>query len=377
MQGNEQGQRPTTAVQTTVEKSKCNREALEFLITPEQRRELGGLPQTQVVDCNRWAERWNEDVAQTERDVKDGRLEPVQDPADQINRKAPFDLSTWWTESKKDVNTARTIENNQSRLDALRDRNRIRLHSPATDSSGGVRVTCNGLRFSFPVVGDASAATLPRPTPPPAPVDGALCEQGDAGGKDSSMDVGGGDAGGNGSSTDDDVGGENGGGVGEGGDLNDGGSSSGTGGTAGGTAWGGASSAQGGIGRVREGDGAYVVPAAACSTHQSVAPTFGTGVGFASAARVWNPQPPVPSPPPSPAPPPTKRLRSCQVCGHIEAKPKWKGLHIGGGRHSGAKVCSVQVEHRRKVDKPLAQRNRFKGACKCDDCKQLFLCLYL
>ena len=75
-------------------------------------------------------------MAQTERDVKAGRLEPVQNPADQINRKAPFDLSSWWTESKKDVNTARTIENNKSQLDALRDRNRIRLHAPATESSG-------------------------------------------------------------------------------------------------------------------------------------------------------------------------------------------------------------------------------------------------
>ena len=62
MQGNEQGQRPTTAVQTTAEKSKFDREVLSYLITPEQRRELGGLPQTQVIDCNRWAEHWNEGV---------------------------------------------------------------------------------------------------------------------------------------------------------------------------------------------------------------------------------------------------------------------------------------------------------------------------
>lgn len=363
LQGNEQGERPTTSVQTTAEKSKFDREALTFLVTPEQRRELGGLAHTQVIDFNRWAGQWNEDVAQTERDVHAGRLEPVQDPSKQINRKAAFDLSNWWTESKKDVNTARTIENNKSQLQAMRERNRVRVHSSATESSGAVGVTFNGLRFSFPLAPASSATTPPRPIPPLAPVDGAPCEQGDAGGNDSSMDVGGGDAGGNGSSMDDDVGGENDGGVGEGGGLNDEGSSS----RADGTACGGASE-QGGTGRVREGGGAYVVPAAACSTHQSVAPTFGTGLGFASAASVWNHQPPVPPPAPSPAPPPTKRPRSCQICGHIGNKRRWKPLHTGGGRH-GAKVCSVPDEFRRAVDCPGAKRNRFNGPCECNDCK--------
>ena len=137
--------------------------------------------------------------------------------------------------------------------------------------------------FPSPLVNDSSEKLLyPDPTPRPAPVGGAPCEQGDAGGNDFPIDVGGGDAGGSDSPMDD-FGGENSSGVDERDGLNDGGSSSGAGGSAGGTAGGGAcggASAQGvGItGRVMEGDGAYVVPAAACSTHQSVAPTFGTGM---------------------------------------------------------------------------------------------------
>ena len=67
MQGQEQGEHPSTAVQTVAEKAKFEREALMYLITPEQRRELGGLSHTQVIDVNRWAVRWNEDVGRTER----------------------------------------------------------------------------------------------------------------------------------------------------------------------------------------------------------------------------------------------------------------------------------------------------------------------
>lgn len=351
MQGNEHGQRPTTAIQTAAEKSKFEREALTYLITPEQRRALGGLSYTQVIDFNRWAGDWNEEVAKQERDVIAGRLEPVQDPANQINRKAPFDLSHWWTESKKDVNTARTIENNKRQLQAMRERNRIQVEAPATESSAAVGVTCNGVRFSFPFVNN-STVTTPRAAPSLAPVDEAPNEQEDVGG-DSFMDAGG----------------ENGVGVGQGGGVDDGGSSSVASGTAGGVASGGASSAREGTGRVREGGEAYVVPAAACSTLQSVAPTFGTGLGFASAARVWNPQPPAPPPAPSPAPVPRprKRARSCQICGHIQAKPRWTRLHTGGGG-GGAKVCSVPENLRRVPDNPRAQRNRFNGPCDCSDC---------
>ena len=210
------------------------------------------LSYTQMIDFNRWAGDWNGEVAKQERDVIAGRLEPVQDPANQINRKAPFDLSHWWTESKKDVNTARTIENNKRQLQAMRERKRIQVEAPATESSAAVGVTCNGVRFSFPFVNNSSATT-PRAAPSLAPVDEAPNEQEDVG-EDSYMDAGG----------------ENGGGVGQGGGVDDGRSSSVASGTAGGVASGGASSAREGTGRVREGDGAYVVPAAACSTLQSV-----------------------------------------------------------------------------------------------------------
>ena len=302
------------------------------------------LSYTQMIDFNRWAGDWNGEVAKQERDVIAGRLEPVQDPANQINRKAPFDLSHWWTESKKDVNTARTIENNKRQLQAMRERKRIQVEAPATESSAAVGVTCNGVRFSFPFVNNSSATT-PRAAPSLAPVDEAPNEQEDVG-EDSYMDAGG----------------ENGGGVGQGGGVDDGRSSSVASGTAGGVASGGASSAREGTGRVREGDGAYVVPAAACSTLQSVAPTFGTGLGFASAARVWNPQPP------APVPRPRKRARSCRICGHIQAKPRWTRLHTGGGGGGGAKVCSVPENLRRVPDNPHAQRNRFEGPCDCNDC---------
>ena len=334
MQGNEHGQRPATAIQTAAEKSKFEREALTYLVTPEHRRALGGLSYAQVIDFHRWAGDWNGEVAKQERNVIAGRLEPVQDPANQINRKAPFDLSHWWTESKKDVNTARTIENNKRQLQAMRERNRIQVEAG---------VTCNGVRFSFPFVNDSSATT-PRAAPSLAPVDEAPNEQEDVG-EDSYMDAGG----------------ENGGGVGQGGGVDDGRSSSVASGTAGGVASGGASSAREGTGRVREGDGAYVVPAAACSTLQSVAPTFGTGLGFASAARVWNPQPP------APVPRPRKRARSCRICGHIQAKPRWTRLHTGGGGGGGAKVCSVPENLRRVPDNPHAQRNRFNSPCDCND----------
>ena len=356
MQGQEQGEHPSTAVQTVAEKAKFEREALMYLITPEQRRELGGLSHTQVIDVNRWAVRWNEDVGRTERDVKAGRMEPIEDPSKQINRKKPHDLSYWWTESKKGVNTARTIENNRPQLHAMRESLRIRLDSPATETSGAVGVTFNGRRFSFPFVNDTSA-TLPRPSPSLAPVEEAPCEQEDAGDNDSSMDV-------------DGV--EDGGGTDQGGGLDDGGSSSGPSGPAGGTACAGSRATEERTARVGEGDGAYVVPAAACSTQQSVAPAFGRGLGFASAARVWNPLPPVPSPPPAPAATAstTKRLRSCQVCGHNSAKARWKSLHTGGGRVAQkVKVCSVPEDLRRKPDKPGNKRNRFKGACECNDCK--------
>ena len=406
MQGGEQGERPHTAVQTQAEKDKFDREAYMYLTSPETRQRLGGQAPAPTIDFNVWAEQWNEDVAQTERDVKAGRLEPSEDPANQINRKQPFDLSNWWTESRKDVNTARTAEKNKVALEAMYRRNRVRLHEPSTNSSAATGATQDGSLFSFPLVNDGSE-TRPRPAPSLAFVDEAPCEQGDADDDCSIIDVGevgtgiglgalgrgvcgaagegaSGAAGGGASGA---AGGAAGGGASAGasgavsgaaGEAAGGGASGGISGgvsgavsgaasvAAGGAASGGASANQG-PGRVRQGDGAFVVPAAACSVLQSVAPTFGRGIGFASSAQVWNPQPPVP--PPAPAPTASSsRARSCQVCGHNPAKPKWKPLHKGGNRWS-RRVCLVPAgDDQRKPDRAGSERNRFKDLCDCKDC---------
>lgn len=373
MQGKKTGERPTTGVKTQAEKDKFEREAYQFLITPERRRELGGLPATQTIDFNLWAERWNEDVAETERNVLAGRLEPVGDPTRQINRKQPFDLSIWWTESKKHVNTARTIENHQAQLQSMYRNNRIRLSTPSTAGSAAIGVTQGGALFPFPLVDDGRD-TRPRPAPQLASDDAVPYEQGDVSDHDSMIDVG----------EDDGIG--PGGGVeranvgetipsaskrravdgGASGEACEGSSSADSGGGSG-RACGGASwrpSAKESTTRARDGDGAFVVPAAACSNLQSVAPTFGTGMGLAAAAQVWNPQPPVPPPAPSPSP----RARSCQICGHNPAMARWTSSHSGGGRWS-KKVCSVPANLRRPPNHPRAQRNRFVGCCTCNDCK--------
>ena len=49
MQGNEHGQRPAAAIQTAAEKSKFEREALTYLVTPEHTRALGRLSYTQTL----------------------------------------------------------------------------------------------------------------------------------------------------------------------------------------------------------------------------------------------------------------------------------------------------------------------------------------
>ncbi|CAN0445293.1 unnamed protein product [Ascophyllum nodosum] len=94
MQGAKPGERMTTAVKTQAEKDKFDREAFQFLITPEVRRQLGGHPAIQAIDFDRFAEKWNEDVGEMERNEVAGRLEVSGDANKKINRKAPSTCRT-------------------------------------------------------------------------------------------------------------------------------------------------------------------------------------------------------------------------------------------------------------------------------------------
>ncbi|CAN0181697.1 unnamed protein product, partial [Ascophyllum nodosum] len=191
MQGAKPGERMTTAVKTQAEKDKFDREAFQFLITPEVRRQLGGHPAIQAIDFDRFAEKWNEDVGEMERNEVAGRLEVSGDANKKINRKAPFDLQNWWTESKKDINTARTVEQNKARLSAMYRRNRIHLSKQSTADRAAVGVTETGAQFSFPFVHN-DLKTLPRPAPSAADEAG-YDEPGSMSETDSLIDVGGGD----------------------------------------------------------------------------------------------------------------------------------------------------------------------------------------
>lgn len=361
MQGKEPGERPTTSVRTEAEKNKFDREAFGFFITPERRRELGGLSNTQLIDFNLFAEVWNEDVAETERNVLAGLLEPIQDPAKQINRKQAFDLANYWTESKKDVNTKRTVEKHQAEIQGVHRNNRIRLSTPATPGNAAVGATQGGDLFPFPLVEDGRDVRA-RPEPQLPSSDGAPFEQGGGFDIDSMLDVGQADGAVLGDGVDNI--GETTAGASErrpieggaSGEAREGSSTGDSGGGSGGVGG-------GGSGRAKAGDGAFVLPAVVCSTLNSVAPTFGTGRGLAAASQVWNPQ--LPMPPPARG---TTKARSCQVCGHDSRMPRWTSSHRGGGRY-GRKVCSVPDADRRAPDKPHNTRNRFDGPCTCDKCK--------
>ena len=121
MQGSEPGERPTTAVQTKAKTDKLDREALHFLITQERRKELlrSGHSAIGAIDCERFADNWNADVARTSAEQLAGRLDVSLDASKIINRLAPFDLQNRWAESRKDVNTARTVDKNKTALNQM------------------------------------------------------------------------------------------------------------------------------------------------------------------------------------------------------------------------------------------------------------------
>ena len=121
MQGSEPGECPTTAVQTKAKTDKLDREALHFLITQERRKELlsSGHRVFGAIDCERFADKWNADVTRTSAEQLAGRLDVSLDASKIINRLAPFDLQNRWAESRKDVNTARTVDKNKTALNQM------------------------------------------------------------------------------------------------------------------------------------------------------------------------------------------------------------------------------------------------------------------
>lgn len=341
----------TTAVKTQAEKDKFDREVFQFLVTPEVRQQVAGHRGTQSINFDAFAAKWNEDVGEIERNEVAGRLEVSGDANKKINRKAPFDLQNWWTESRKEANTARTVEQNKHRLSAMYEKNRVRLSEPSTAERAAVGMTITGQTFSFPLVHNGGS-TVPRPAPSATggPEHDERDERGNVSDGESLIDVGAND----GVGGDTDVGDT---GVGAAGTRpEDAGSSSATG-------TGGSSSVTTETARLRKGDGAFVVPAVACSVLHGVVPTFGTGMGKAAAAQVWHPMPPVPTPAVAA---PSPRVVSCRDCGHNPFAVRWKEFHHGGGRY-GKRVCSVANDLRRQPDHPNNRKNPF-DRCTCSGC---------
>ncbi|CAN0509650.1 unnamed protein product, partial [Scytosiphon promiscuus] len=172
------GERPRTAVKTKAEIDKFDREALRFLISEERRKELhrNGHRAVGAIDCERFAESWNADVARTRTEQLAGRQDVSLDASKIINRKAPFDLQNRWTESRKDVNTARTVENNKSALNQMHRNQRVRLMSPSSEGQAAIGRTQDGTTITFPQALLGSMAP-PRPAPPAGaedPHDGRL-----------------------------------------------------------------------------------------------------------------------------------------------------------------------------------------------------------
>lgn len=358
MQGADAGQRPTTAVTTQAEKDKFDRDVYQFLISPETRRQLRSSA-VQAIDFDRFADKWNDDVGEIERNEAAGCLEVNGDPSKKINRKKPADLQHWWTESKKDVNTARTIENNRALLSSMYERNRIHVAVASSAASATVGATKSGDRFSFPFVDDGHT-TVPRPAP------SAVDEPDDERGNMSKRRL-----------------------IGV--DVNDdfcqtnvstventhrvGPSSSSALNRSATNAGGGSAGPSQDSSTTREDSGttekdpAFVVPASACSALYAVAPSFGSGSGFVPALQVWNPMLPMFPMLPVAEQPAAKhpRVRSCQVCGHNPSVARWRDSHKGGNQ-SSKRVCSVPEGLRRVPDFPNYSQRRFK-ICECDDCK--------
>ena len=114
-----------------------------------------------------------------------------------------------------------------------------------------------------------------------------------------------------------------------------------------------------------KGDGAFVVPATACSALHGVAPTFGTGIGLAAAGQVWHRLPPPQGATTLAAPSVPRRVMWCRDCGHNPCADHWRQFHHGGGRHV-KRVCLVHDNLRRTPDRPT-RKTRF-DPCKCLRC---------
>eukprot|EP00903_Cladosiphon_okamuranus_P009546 g9090.t2 len=135
MQGGRPGERPATPIQTSAEKNKFNREALLYLI-PRARLQERQHQQVQVIDWPGFARSWNEDVAELERHMLMGLHEQVAGD-DVINRKSPYHLQLFWTQSRKDVNAQRTMAPHASVLRAVRAKLAVTQQPQAAAQEGG------------------------------------------------------------------------------------------------------------------------------------------------------------------------------------------------------------------------------------------------
>lgn len=162
MQGGAPGERPATPVQTSAEKDKFNREALQYLI-PRARIQERQHQQIQIIDWGEFAKSWNEDVAELERHILMG-LHERGAANDVINRKSANQLQYFWTKSRTDVNVERTMRPHASVLRAVRAKMAVTPQTQAAAQEGGddrpasFAATCSGDTVIFPRVAPVQAA---------------------------------------------------------------------------------------------------------------------------------------------------------------------------------------------------------------------------
>ncbi|CAM9783135.1 unnamed protein product, partial [Laminaria digitata] len=165
MQGGELGTRPFTAVLTQAEKHKFNRSVLSFLVTSPR---SSNRPPTQDFDWDAFAQKWNENVTEEERQERDGLLET--DEHNLVNRKHPNQLKLHMNTSKRAVNSERTMQPHKGALAQLQKSHRVEVQ-PNTSSQGFGQGACIGVlqggeTISFPAFPSAADASRVQPRPP-------------------------------------------------------------------------------------------------------------------------------------------------------------------------------------------------------------------
>lgn len=362
------------------EKHKFDRSVLSYLVsipTSENR------PPTQDFDWDAFANKWNEDVDEEERNERAGLLETNEHNL--VNRKKPNQLKLYMNTSKRLVNSKRTMQPHKEAMAQLQKSRRVEVQ-PDTSSQDLGQGACIGVLqggeiISFPAFPSAADTSLVQPRPPLTFASSSTTSAGGGGGGSNSGGVAGEEGGG--------------GGVGAMDSIPDSGLSSESGThqeTRGGDIIGAQALGRGygmsgvddglegvrvgssegrtgasGPGRSVVGDPCFVMQIQACATLRAVAPKFEfstplqqpwnpLGVEQAVAAR---------KPAPTPRAPPT-----CQECGHLYstggfADPAFHQQR-GPGRN-GRTTCLVPLDSRRKPDHPCRAKGKF-ATCACRGC---------